>query len=308
MKFIAIFVLLHSSAFAVKIGNWEFTEEEVAKMHQGLDHWRSFAATASSLPPDKAIPELIIGLRRTTDTSIYLVGDREGVRKQIQDAFMAIPGYAEYIEKEINDAYLKWGVFPEEGRPRHRAAYGVKRQEMFSTLENLPGPQTVRVLGNFLSDHRGGFNPEKETVEQYIESGIPENFQAACNTLREMIDYPPFQHLVSGATGTLEAWTTWYTQVKEGRRTFRFKGNPQEYDLNGPVSEAKNPDIPRPNRRPDTNLSDPVGSAPQSAAAANTSAAKSPSIASSRAPWIIGGIITLIAAAFYLVRRAKSED
>src|SRR5690606_26228155 len=35
------------------------------------------------------------------------------------------------------------------------------------------------------------------------------------------------------------AWQNWYEQIKAGSRTFRFEGDPTEYDLNGPVPKEK---------------------------------------------------------------------
>lgn len=40
----------------------------------------------------------------------------------------------------------------------------------------------------------------------------------------------------------------WYDEVKEGRRTFRFIGDPQEYDLNGPAIRKKGGTTPRPDK------------------------------------------------------------
>lgn len=36
----------------------------------------------------------------------------------------------------------------------------------------------------------------------------------------------------------IEPWRLWYAQVKAGTRTFRFKDDPQEYNLDGPVGRA----------------------------------------------------------------------
>jgi hypothetical protein len=34
-------------------------------------------------------------------------------------------------------------------------------------------------------------------------------------------------------------WRQWYQEIKDGRRTFRFEGDPTEYDLNGPAPKEK---------------------------------------------------------------------
>jgi hypothetical protein len=44
-------------------------------------------------------------------------------------------------------------------------------------------------------------------------------------------------------------WRLWYEQVKAGNRTFRFEGDPQEYNLQGPVRvSATAPAVGRPPR------------------------------------------------------------
>jgi hypothetical protein len=44
----------------------------------------------------------------------------------------------------------------------------------------------------------------------------------------------------------IEAWRLWYEQVKSGKRTFRFEGDPNEYSLAGPVTKAAEPVVSRP--------------------------------------------------------------
>ncbi len=43
----------------------------------------------------------------------------------------------------------------------------------------------------------------------------------------------------------VEPWRLWYAQVKAGTRTFRFKDDPQEYNLDGPVQVAAVAPSPR---------------------------------------------------------------
>ena len=47
------------------------------------------------------------------------------------------------------------------------------------------------------------------------------------------------------------AWQLWYEQVKSGKRTFRFEGDPTEYDLNGPASKDKLQRVERDRKRDD---------------------------------------------------------
>jgi hypothetical protein len=84
----------------------------------------------------------------------------------------------------------------------------------------------------------------------------------------------------------LKLWKNWYAQVKEGRRTFSFEGDPQEYDLTGPVREARNPDIARVTKRPGV---------PDAAVAG-----KAGSSLGSRAPWIVGILAMMVWIGVYI--------
>jgi len=50
----------------------------------------------------------------------------------------------------------------------------------------------------------------------------------------------------------LKAWRQWYAEVKDGRRTFRFIGDPVDYDLRGPSKRgALGPQPDRMGKRPE---------------------------------------------------------
>lgn len=289
---IILFFILAPSAFAVQIGSFNYTEEEIAKMHTNLSLWRDFAAVSNSVPAEEAIPKLVRGLMATTKTSIYVVGDREGVRRALQAALVAIPGHAEYYETLIKDAYDKYGNKPQNSQADHREHYESIQEEAFMALQEMPSVEAIRVLGDFLSDDRGGQKHEENPA-----SGVtviwapPRNCDKAVIALFKLVANPPLPDKGHQPFVDVSAWQTWYQQVKEGRRTVQFKGDPQIYSFQGPVREVRNPDIPRATKRPEITEKTFVPAPKEQLRRIM--------------PWLAGAFFALAALFFYLCRRVK---
>ena len=113
----------------------------------------------------------------------------------------------------------------------------------FPTLDYLPSVETVRVLGEFLSDERGYVKmPEHPTLEDLTTdvSGSPVFRRAAASLGKLPIVNKPIPASTQFRTpDDVQPWKQWYEQIKAGNRTFRFEGDPTEYDLNGPASKEK---------------------------------------------------------------------
>ncbi len=79
----------------------------------------------------------------------------------------------------------------------------------------------------------------------------PPNGMLAAQALANLIESPPLQKDPEGYfESDVHPWQLWYEQVKAGTRTFRFKGDPQEYSLAGPVDQAREPATTRPAKPP----------------------------------------------------------
>jgi hypothetical protein len=243
----------------------ETSPEELAEMKEGLNDWRELVSTFNTLPRNEAIEELGRGLYKTSLTSIYRLDEREEVRKEIQTALFSIPGHAEYYRDKIEGLtipYLKssevWGKTGKDPMVNGKyigTLYGeLDRARMWSleTLRELPSPETLRVLGEMLNDERMRIKllPDKSNLEEV--HFVVSNSQKAAYTLHQMIESPPTGMQYFDYDRDIPVWQNWWRQVKEGSRTVRFKGDPQEYGFSGPVREAKNPDIPRATKRPST--------------------------------------------------------
>lgn len=175
---------------------------------------------------------------------MYVVGDPVGVHELIQEALLATPGHAEFYRDKINAARAKMEAAHgdivyepyESGNLRNVVLYD------FPKFENLPSAETVRVLGEFLFDERGYVRVDH--MESYsdmmkmIGQG-PVFGKAAAALLKLPIENKPVpdtRYPSYANPEDVKPWRDWINEIKSGKRTFRFFGNPTEYDLNGPAS------------------------------------------------------------------------
>ncbi|GAA5483209.1 hypothetical protein Hsar01_02438 [Haloferula sargassicola] len=128
----------------------------------------------------------------------------------------------------------------EEGNNNVIAHYGdpdLMRLYVVNILGELKTPQSVKVLGGFLSDTRHMLDPRLYDV------GIPTaNAYLSQQALIRLLDDPPtFDEELFARAENLRTWQLWFEQVKAGTRTFRFKGDPQPYTLTGPAERELRP-------------------------------------------------------------------
>ncbi|MEP2777094.1 MAG: hypothetical protein ABJQ29_12945 [Luteolibacter sp.] len=229
--FLYIFLLASSSSA------WEYSERELAEQRATVESWEKLATQAT---PEEGIEEFIekLGkaLMKTEPSTRNIRPGREKVHILLRDKLLSIPGHAEYYRDKINSSRLAM----EEARAANSPTlYGpaltvmVREQAWgFKTLEYLPSPETVRVLGEFLSDDRGAEIPIEVRIDTWE---TPNNTLAMKAISRLGIANPPTPpiRVSEDMDRKLEAWQQWYAEVKSGRRTFRFIGDPVDYDLRG---------------------------------------------------------------------------
>jgi len=116
-------------------------------------------------------------------------------------------------------------------------------RHLFGPLGRVPDPRVVGLLGEFLHDEDW---PAGKSLEAELDKLQP-NSVLAMRTLGNLLEKPAVQGEPSSyQLHDVATWQLWYEQVKAGTRTFRFKGDPQEYSLTGPVREAREPKTTRP--------------------------------------------------------------
>jgi len=149
--------------------------------------------------------------------------------QKIRDEFCRIPGHARYIAEEIKREQEEVKEYGTNSGPR--VGYDRQRAWHFEALRNLPSPETILVLGEFLSD-------DVDTPQPLVSEGSDWGENARANSFfssmtiseiglrdspanRDSFDIQPEKHLAS----TRE----WWDEVKSGKRAFSFKGQKVEY-------------------------------------------------------------------------------
>ena len=234
---------------------YEPTLEELKTTNQALAKWLTIAQESSRRPAEEAILELGRGIRKLVREDIYPSPMREETYKAVQQALMSIPDHAEYFGRKIRSDEALFA----SGRG-HEVQGGALWD--FETLGQLPSPETVKVLGSFLDD-------EKNRIDTLAPGAdvapIPANSLLSARALHSLkIVSPPLQNRPAGYED-VEPWRLWFAQLQAGTRTFRFKGDPQEYSLTGPVSGTRDPRIE--NRAPRSNEVRPPSLEPENKSA-----------------------------------------
>ena len=153
----------------------------------------------------------------------------------IQRSLISIPGHAEYYRNKILSTQEDYKE-KRDGPARHE--YLTQQRYGFETLRHLPSPESVRVLGEMMSNDWAPPGNETEAISERLPV-LSLRSVAALSQLP--IRDKPFDQpgTVENRMERVEAWRIWYEQIKDGKRTFRFEGDPTEYDLNGPAPSEK---------------------------------------------------------------------
>jgi LPXTG-motif cell wall-anchored protein len=281
------------------------SEADIARQKEALAEWKNDIHQSSTLSSKERIKLLGECVVKMTKRPIFQIDERWEIHREAQALMLSIPGHAEYYADRINTLRRQIDE-PSDGTETDRLKKNSlkhtllrEQQRSFETLQQLPSPQTIRVLGEFLTDERGRtiVNPSADILGQIKNSFQRPNSVYAANALATL----PLKNKPHAPKAGFHdnqpprEWINWYTQIKEGRRTFSFEGDPNEYDLNGPVRGAKNPDLPRTARRPDQK---DEASSPSS----------TPKSTSSALPWLTAIAAVLLALGGWLFFRKKQTS
>jgi hypothetical protein len=144
----------------------------------------------------------------------------------IQEAISEViktPGHAEFFAEEVRRkqkevAHIRIGPYGE------RIDYNTLRiRYLFKTLPLMKSPETIKVLGEFLSD-------DKDLPEGAIPACYYANNGYAVMALKKIgLCNPAEKYPLDASAITIKMWQVWYEQVKAGEITFSFIGQPHEY-------------------------------------------------------------------------------
>jgi hypothetical protein len=221
----------------------------VTRANEWRDRWMSEMDQIGNLPIHTRIERLgtAVGAKSTAG-GWQPSDDQLAVANRAVDILLTIPGHAEYYRDRVLKAQADYRdeVFNKVSGAKHND-YITEQSIFLQTLCQLPSPETVRVLGDFLSDN--WFRPTDPNRPQGPHVS-PMSLNAARTFGKlPLASKPANNRLDHEAEGALPAWQSWYEQIKAGKRTFRFEGDPTEYDLNGPAPGQKIVQISRDRKR-----------------------------------------------------------
>ncbi len=217
--------------------------------------------------PNEAIPKLGRWINKLSDGANVEAGARP-VFLAAQSALLAIPGHAKYYQDQIEKTreFVKYyNALPEEEQEkirkesleeearRHtpavgltdRLSYGQVCYNAFEILSLLPSPEAVAVLGHYVEDPEGRDGKDLLGNPIYIPGSdvapaLPNCNRAGLALGKLGIEHPPYpaadtEDVVLNEK-RVDAWKQWWSEIKAGRRTYRFIGSPIEYCADGPAT------------------------------------------------------------------------
>jgi len=198
--------------------------------------------------PEQAIPKLGNWLAQLSQKGSpnWEKGDRP-VFRAAQAALLAIPGHAEFYRERIIKARAHLALHltdPGEGGPA-AAKWRDAQVDARKVLMNLPSPETVRVLGELLSET--WIYPQND--DDGLRAASTAVYSLGALYRLPLANKPARTQHDHEVLADLPAWQAWFEQIKVGNRTFRFQGDSTEYDLNGPAPKEKLERIERDRKR-----------------------------------------------------------
>jgi hypothetical protein len=201
------------------------------------ERWKDDAiAKIKSIPPNPTTDEIrkISGYLKIAERGDAMTDEQREVFGRVKETILGLPDHARFFEEMVAR-----GIQNEfkEASGKGRSAKEPDLLRTFAVLKQLPSPQVVDLLGRLLEDDR---DPWIVLPAGEVSAGRPPpNSHLAARTLNQIgiEGVPVIEPLRDDRDheAARDQWKLWYAQVKAGNRTFRFKGDPREYNLDGPV-------------------------------------------------------------------------
>jgi hypothetical protein len=210
----------------------EWTEELRKIEAQQVKLWQDTLEVARDQTPHDKLESLSRGLRNMGYRRANYDGhsvEVDRVFEEIQFTMLSIPGHARYFADQIKLEQKKFTNDPTITRPR--VAYNRMRGWNFLTMRHLPSPETIAVLGDFLADDKDQPGP-RDPSKSYDYDIPPANSVHSAETINKIgLRNPPIKAEANAVhpDDLLVATRAWWEEVKSGKRTFSFKGQPVEY-------------------------------------------------------------------------------
>ena len=304
---IAIILLVCAFTPKVLASPVEWSEDGRKIEREQIQLWRGIFERSTRLPSEEYTNTLADGLRKMGHWKSFDNHSPEvdELFEKIQKELLMLPNLPQSYVDSVETERLNL-------KPRdHTGKYDSFRHLIINEiLVHLPSPDTVKVLGDYLSDERDFEAAVLAKNAVCAAGGRASNSQLAVNSLRQLgIRNPPVTRTDYTNYGNSEPWKIWYEKIKTGVVTFSFVGQKVEYrfkpDGTWETLAMDNPpdDGPRPTKPINTN-----GQRPDKK--------QNPFVASQELkplgnslPWIVGAIVFLISgAAWVAVRNVFSNS
>jgi hypothetical protein len=242
--------------------------------------------------------------------------------EDMRKTLAGVPWLPGYLRDRILKARAELEAADEDtrtGRFYHTLA---KEGGGFGILRQLKTPESIKVLGEFLTDHRGAYDPKVDVVAPGHRTDIrailetrTSNSQYAVgalmySALENKPLFVPYNQKKSYTLEEIAVWQRWYERIKAGHATFRFEGDPTEYDLDGPASPEKLARIKAARQRDEERRErHEAAVARAGGASASPATAERPENPSSfpLTGTVLGVLTVLAALAWYFIRRWRAN-
>jgi len=274
-----LFFALLGLLLAVPNAQEKFHETHLRWDREGTtwnERWSKTLAEADNMTLEEKM--IIFPISLESPRSLMTNEEKE-LQINIRTMLLNTPGHAKYYGKKLAEI------------PRSH-----ERPYWFRDLKNLPSAETVGVLGSLLADdsERPPLSEDRSNVEEYLMANP--NSDRAAQALQHLLTNPPVpKESEYEFNRDLETWRLWWKRVKSGRQTFRFVGDPVNYDLRGP---SKRGEVVPTERGPKRNAETPQG---------KTTPVRTEKTSKGDLPYIFGGLFLLAGIILYL-RGRKNGD
>lgn len=272
---------------------------------EALEWWRGRLAEVDSMSETEAFDFLGSGLRKLPRQSIFQLEEKWPIYEQIRTKMLSIPGHAEYYAGEIDTL-----VAERQQTPVGLADFNREAKLIFETLSHLPSEQTVEVLGRYVERTDGARDLRAETLEEWMGSrpdlkGFVPLWMMAIDALHALpIENAPEQRMSPTGKPTgkpdWEEWRKWTIRVKEGRLSYKFKGDDKIYPTG-----TKAPPYAGPERGPPGSR-DQMRSDADDVARSRTAGDQAGSISAGARrlwPWVVGIAVLTVPAWWFVLRK-----
>jgi hypothetical protein len=145
------------------------------------------------------------------------------VYEELKNSAVTIPQHVDILTRQVESARAK---LP-EGVRRHSGIHNdfetLRCYIIRDTMSQIPSPEIVRALGEYLDD-------ERDTPPPNNWLDLRSNAYLACSALEKIgLKNAPLPPTASENPDNLATWKLWWGPIKAGNRTFSFVGQDVEY-------------------------------------------------------------------------------